>query len=88
MPRPLSEREAKRLLTIILQRDANNCARRTLSSRSPQYRYLLYAFDGLRTLSPAAKHKFVSMLGSPECGKSGSSVQEMDSGELSTHRPH
>ena len=24
MPRPLSEREAKRLLTIILQRDANN----------------------------------------------------------------
>jgi hypothetical protein len=30
-----------------------------LSSRSRQYRYLIYAFDGLRHLSPAVKHKFV-----------------------------
>jgi len=30
-----------------------------LSSRSLQYRYLIYAFDGLRHLSPAVKHKFV-----------------------------
>jgi hypothetical protein len=30
-----------------------------LSSRSLQYRYLLYAFDGLRHLSPAIKHKFI-----------------------------
>jgi hypothetical protein len=29
-----------------------------LSSRSLQYRYLVYAFEGLRTLSPAIKHKF------------------------------
>ena len=30
-----------------------------LSSRSLQYRYLIYAFEGLRHLSPAVKHKFV-----------------------------
>jgi len=30
-----------------------------LASRSLRYRYLIYAFDGLRHLSPAIKHKFV-----------------------------
>ena len=40
-----------------------------LSSRSLQYRYLLYAFDGLRTLSPAIKHKFVKCWEAPNAAK-------------------
>jgi hypothetical protein len=40
-----------------------------LASRSLQYRYLVYAFEGLRTLSPAIKHKFTKCWEAPNAAK-------------------
>lgn len=41
----------------------------TLASKSLKYRHLLYAFDGLRTLSPAIKHKFAKCWEAPNAAK-------------------
>jgi hypothetical protein len=41
----------------------------SLASKSLQYRYLVYAFDGLRTLSPAIKHKFAKCWEAPNAAK-------------------
>ena len=46
-------------MLTLLEAGPNSRLLQHLSSRSLQYRYLLYVFDGLRTLSPAIKHKFV-----------------------------
>lgn len=41
----------------------------SLASRSLAFRYLLYAFEGLRTLSPVIKHKFAKCWEAPNAAK-------------------